>query len=900
MKKIYLLLFLFIANKFIFAQTTSDCHKEGGMFISEMGNFGHGEYVEFTVYGSTANPTAPVNLVGWIIDDNNKADKEVGNEPGHIRLGSEFSAVQPGTLIVIASKKDQPFELQGFPAYSNTNDRIITFGRGLDGYDDCPNYSTKVKNAFKDPSYDCKSINPFSDFKNYAALDNSHDAIQVRNKEGELVHALYWTDDYEEVDNPKAVDIRGLIKKSSFSVNNYIVDFIGKSDWHNIANFRAREGNLKGQNGVAGNPGDANNFNHGELIDKLKQGIFSSVLKASVNVKQQPSSKNNDGVLEVEISGGDSEYSITISLNGEYFRESKFSNNGVKYIKGLKFGKYDIIIDDKTGCNPVYSQIELRMAEIVCSGACKEIGIEPDIFCKYEWVSNKDIINTKLSKQMVCPKESTIYTLKVIEDGQIKYINFTVEVMSAELYPNISIMCPNTIETITVKGSNPTWYDGSKENSITIYTPGSYSVTVTNDKGCIVNGKVRVLDAEKDDDIETYFEESGFESFEDVKIEYVFGLLEPDLSGRNGCKLIDLSKDLLRINNQLVDFVEIVDEICETKPFFIDNFYITDNSRFCKDGNLVKVKTAFSSNSKTYWLHKYKKGNKERIYFKGNLNALLNTEGVISLHYDIVDGFYPKKEITEQGGNIIKISNTNYKVNIVAKLNYKVINLSKSNISTTASNSESIFEAALNKLFPSTGSLEQVINVDFFKGKSPAPAMKQTSVKIDYDIKFNYSFKYVNSFSEIDKRDNVLAIIDEAGSTTVAGKDIKTCGFDGIGGRFMVLDLDCFSSSLASSPQTVHSICHEEGHHLGLPHPTQIYGSANVMAYGTSSLNTTLKQKQEVALYTIQSLFADLRRKAPLNGSFSTKVIPIKGDIKTVLYNYLDNSEYSGTKYTPK
>ena len=230
MKKIFLFLFLFIANKFIFAQTVSDCHKEGGMFVSEMGNFGHGEYVEFTVYGSSANPTAPVNLEGWIIDDNNKPDKNIGNEPGHIRLGYEFRAVRPGTLIVVASRKDEPVEIQGFPAYIYTNDKIVTFGQGLVGIDNCPDYDTENKTPFKNPSYDCQSTFSYRDFKDYAALDNNHDAIQVRNKEGELVHALYWTDSYEEANSPKAIDIRSLIKNtgsSTFSVNGFVVDFTG-------------------------------------------------------------------------------------------------------------------------------------------------------------------------------------------------------------------------------------------------------------------------------------------------------------------------------------------------------------------------------------------------------------------------------------------------------------------------------------------------------------------------------------------------------------------------------------------------------------------------------------------------------------------------------------------------
>ena len=143
MKKIFsLLLFLSMICP-TFGQTTSDCHKEGGMFISEMANYGHGEYVEFTVYGSSSNPTAPVNLEGWIVDDNNKPKPDVGNEPGHIRLDGTFSAVLPGTLIVLCSNKAKPNEIAGFSPFVSNKDYILTFGRGFIGVNNCPDYSTK-------------------------------------------------------------------------------------------------------------------------------------------------------------------------------------------------------------------------------------------------------------------------------------------------------------------------------------------------------------------------------------------------------------------------------------------------------------------------------------------------------------------------------------------------------------------------------------------------------------------------------------------------------------------------------------------------------------------------------------------------------------------------------------
>jgi hypothetical protein len=86
----------------------STCGENGGLLINEFSNgtTGSQEYIELVVVGDPDNPTAPVNLTGWIIDDNNGDFGTAGIAQGHIILGSAFSAVPPGSIIVIYNNAD--------------------------------------------------------------------------------------------------------------------------------------------------------------------------------------------------------------------------------------------------------------------------------------------------------------------------------------------------------------------------------------------------------------------------------------------------------------------------------------------------------------------------------------------------------------------------------------------------------------------------------------------------------------------------------------------------------------------------------------------------------------------------------------------------------------------------
>ena len=78
---------------------------QGWLLINEVSNpesggqADEGEFIELLVMG--ADSSKPVDVSGFIIDDNNLSNSNYGSTPGHIVLGDCFKEVMPGTIILI-------------------------------------------------------------------------------------------------------------------------------------------------------------------------------------------------------------------------------------------------------------------------------------------------------------------------------------------------------------------------------------------------------------------------------------------------------------------------------------------------------------------------------------------------------------------------------------------------------------------------------------------------------------------------------------------------------------------------------------------------------------------------------------------------------------------------------
>ncbi len=160
-----------------------------GLIVNEMSNGPSGaqEWVELLVIGNATNPTAPVDLTGWIIDDNNGdfGTSATGVSDGHIIFGSAFNSVTPGSLILIYNQNDRDPNIPADDPTDSNGDGVYILPAdhaSLNGCSDLPSTT--------DPSYSpCTSETPRW---SRVGLSNSGDAIQVRRPDGSFYHGFSY------------------------------------------------------------------------------------------------------------------------------------------------------------------------------------------------------------------------------------------------------------------------------------------------------------------------------------------------------------------------------------------------------------------------------------------------------------------------------------------------------------------------------------------------------------------------------------------------------------------------------------------------------------------------------------------------------------------------------------
>lgn len=129
-----------------------------------------GEWIKIKVVGYPNDPGRLVDLSGWILDDNNVSTIDVGNEPGHIRLGSCFNNIPPGTEIT--------FTNIGGIAVSGWNCDEI------ESCEDIPNH--------EDPSYNCPEYSSGGSWRELIPMRNFGDAVQIRNQNKQVIDMVSW------------------------------------------------------------------------------------------------------------------------------------------------------------------------------------------------------------------------------------------------------------------------------------------------------------------------------------------------------------------------------------------------------------------------------------------------------------------------------------------------------------------------------------------------------------------------------------------------------------------------------------------------------------------------------------------------------------------------------------
>lgn len=236
--------------------------KSQGIIINEFSNDGANEWVELLVLGNPSSPNSPVNLTGWIIDDNGGNFEGtiagVGIAAGHIVLSSSYNAVTPGSLIVIYSEGNKSPTIPADDPTDSNNDSIYILPGDHSSLQICS--TTPTIGTF---SYSCSPTTP-SSWSNIG-LRGSGDAIQTRSPEpsSNLFHGF----SYGDVGAPFPLFPSGTSSWNIGSGSSGLAYAFNCGNWEVQTNFNEI-------NEPTATPGAPNTTNNSNFIARLKNGTF--------------------------------------------------------------------------------------------------------------------------------------------------------------------------------------------------------------------------------------------------------------------------------------------------------------------------------------------------------------------------------------------------------------------------------------------------------------------------------------------------------------------------------------------------------------------------------------------------------------------------------------------------
>ena len=246
--------------------TSPYTHIGGGLFINEMSNGAVGtvqEYVELIVTGDPNNPTAPVDLTGWVIDDNNEDQGAVGTATGHFTLGACYNAVPPGSMLVIYNATDlNPLVPPADPTDAN-GDGVYIIPQNSPCLTACNSNPSATNNQY----CPCASPGPASGW--LIGMANGGDMIQLRDLCGNVVHAISFL--LAAGAYSPEVAASPFLLQSSFNSQSGRVIFQENAvseDWNLLSNFM--DAPITGME----TPGIPNNANNAAMIAAIAAGTF--------------------------------------------------------------------------------------------------------------------------------------------------------------------------------------------------------------------------------------------------------------------------------------------------------------------------------------------------------------------------------------------------------------------------------------------------------------------------------------------------------------------------------------------------------------------------------------------------------------------------------------------------
>ena len=435
------------------------------VIINEVGNFGvNAEYVEILVVGYPGNPYAKVDMRNWILNDNDYSGIDHGNEPGHMRFGECFSAVAPGTLIVIGNEREPTGGSSGSGVINLPGDSPC-----LLGYEGFPNHQTPAYNTTHPVSPTWLDLVPF---RNYG------DGAQIRNAQAAPQHAVFWGD----------CNFAGAVRMPMQGVSAQGEAFLyvgGLGGWNDPSKYISA---------TAGSPGQPNSPENYAFIQSL---IVGNLLELGLECEEQkPASSSTaaDGEALLTISGGAPGYQLTLRQGTTVVRTLNAPQPGEVPVAGLVPGTYEATVTDQRGCTAVCSfQISYRTAVVIqiCAGACVNLGDDLPVGLCYAWGPEDKFTNPHNRTQTICPSigNTQFGVMGTDVSGQIvlqRLYDFEITQLRVEIEKSPpEVLCPGSTITLTATAGFDSyeWKDEfgnllGTAQTLTVSLPKTYTVKV--------------------------------------------------------------------------------------------------------------------------------------------------------------------------------------------------------------------------------------------------------------------------------------------------------------------------------------------------------------------------------------------------------------------------------------
>jgi hypothetical protein len=167
-----------------------------GIFVNEFtnGSAGAQEFIELIVIGSDAAPTAPVDISGWIIDDNNgefDTGLNTGLATGHLRFKAGcYTALPVGSMLVLYNANDPHPDLPPADPYDANGDGVYVIPHTDPCIEVCTSLPSALDPTYSPCTYQTSTIGSWGNI----GFRNVGDAVQVRRPNGTFYHGYSYGD----------------------------------------------------------------------------------------------------------------------------------------------------------------------------------------------------------------------------------------------------------------------------------------------------------------------------------------------------------------------------------------------------------------------------------------------------------------------------------------------------------------------------------------------------------------------------------------------------------------------------------------------------------------------------------------------------------------------------------